>query len=83
MGLDVDPSGPLFVSAPNSATTHGGSVRNDEIFRRRLPIAARHNFVLDLLPLAQVRKARLLHGGDVNEGIVGAVVGLDEPVTLG
>ena len=38
------------------------------------------SFESDLLPLAQARKACLLHGGDMNEGIGGAVVGLDEPV---
>ncbi len=44
---------------------------------------ARHRSLCNLLPLTQTPKTRPLHGGDMNEGIVGVIIELYEPVTFG
>ena len=44
---------------------------------------ARHRSLCNLLPLTQTPKTPPLHGGDMNEGIVGVIIELYEPVTFG
>ena len=55
------------------------SVEDDQFFRRGLAVFTGHEFVFDLLSFVESRQARLFDGGNVNEGVLGAVAWLDEP----
>src|ERR687886_1096051 len=50
--------------------------------RRRLLAALGHHLVGDLLVLVQGLQPRGLHGGDVDEHVLAAVLGLDEAEAL-
>src|SRR5690606_4066801 len=54
----------------------------DQVDRRFLAVAALLDFVLQALVLVERLHARRLHGGDVDEAVVAAVVGLDEAVAF-
>src|SRR5258708_32359251 len=54
-----------------------------QIDRRHLALLAALDIEVQALTLAQVPHARPLDGRDVDEDVLGAVIGLDEAVSLG
>ena len=58
------------------------SVEDDQFFRRGLAVFTGHEFVFDLLSFVESRQARLFDGGNVDEGVLGAVARLDESISL-
>src|SRR6185312_217122 len=54
-----------------------------KVRRGDLAVAAGLEVVGDLLALAETGKARALYGGDVDEGILGAIIRLDEAKAFG
>ena len=58
------------------------SVEDDQVFRRGFAALTGHEFVFDLLPFVESRQSRTFDGGNVDEGVLGAVARLDESKTL-
>src|SRR5690606_17384608 len=54
------------------------SVSDAQVYSGGLAVASGLEFVVDLLAFIEGAQASLLHGGDVNEGILAAVIRLDE-----
>ncbi len=57
-------------------------VGGGKVYRAFLAVAALLDFVVEPLFLIERGHARRLHGGDVDEAVGRAVVGLDEAVAL-
>ncbi len=58
------------------------SVDDCQVFRSKLSISARHDFVLNLLAFVEAVQARAFNRGHVDIHILAAVVGLDETKSL-
>ncbi len=58
------------------------SVEDGQVFRRGLAVLTGHEFVFDLLPFVESRQSRPFDGGNVDEGVLGAVARLDEAKSL-
>ena len=57
-------------------------VYDDDIVGGGSAVTARGEFVFDLLPFVESRQAGLFEGGDVDESVLAAVVGLNETKPL-
>src|SRR5207248_9922433 len=58
------------------------ALRGLEIDRRGLALLAAFELIADLLAFDQVAQPRTLDGGDMDEHVLRAVFGLDEPIAL-
>ncbi len=56
------------------------SVDDCQVFRSKLSISARHDFVLDLLAVVEASQSRAFNGGNVDKNILAAVVGEDRGI---
>src|SRR5271170_5053142 len=76
-------SGPLGRSRHNLETLHSKEKSfHLEILCRGLPFVG-NLFVLHLLALVEGRQAGLLDRRDMDENVLAAALGLNEPITLG
>src|SRR3569623_818831 len=68
--------------APEGAPGKSG-LEQAEVRGRHLAVAAGFEVVGDLLAFAEARKPGALDGGDVDEGVLAAIIRLDETEALG